>query len=359
VSPDEFLRSLQSRPPAPAYLFLGPEAWDRDRCRRALVERVLPPEDLESGLIRHDLDAEDLAAVLDDAQSFSLFAQNRLIWVQGAEGALPRGRAVASSEEDSETRSGKDTGAGLLAEYLKNPAPGTVIVFDCVRYELEGDDKAKVQRLQKFYSTVPVQVEFARYSVDAARRMAAQLAKTKQLRIGRDEIELLVEVLSGDASRIANEMEKLALYAGTTRAVTEEDIWNLTPNAKGSTIFGLVNAVGRRDRAASLESLDVLVREGEYLPLALSFLGTQFRLAVVAKEAKLSGASQVQAYFTKQGTPMWRSRAEQVAQTASAFPIARLRHALVRIYETDKALRDTRPDDRTVMERFVLELTAG
>jgi DNA polymerase-3 subunit delta len=189
--------------------------------------------------------------------------------------------------------------------------------------------------------------------------MAAQLAKEKQLKIGRDEIDLLVEVLSGDASRIANELEKLALYAGTSRGITEEDIWNLTPNAKGSTIFGLVNALGKRDRAASLESLDVLVREGEYLPLALSFLGTQFRLAVVAKEAKLSGASQVQAYFTKQGTPMWRSRAEQVAQTASAFPMARLRHALIRIYETDKALRDTRPDDRTVMEKFVLELTAG
>ena len=115
------------------------------------------------------------------------------------------------------------------------------------------------------------------------------------------------------------------------RAVTEQDIWNLTPNAKASTIFALVAAIGRRDRHASLDSLDVLVREGEYLPLALSFLGTQFRLALVAKEAKLSGASQVQAYFTKQGTPMWRSRAEQVAQTAAAFSLGKLQQAVVRI----------------------------
>jgi DNA polymerase-3 subunit delta len=124
-----------------------------------------------------------------------------------------------------------------------------------------------------------------------------------------------------------------------------------------STIFALVNALGRNDRGASLESLDVLVREGEYLPLALSFLATQFRLAFVAKEARLSGASQVQAFFTKQGTPMWRSRAEQVAQTAAAFSLEKLRTAAVKIYETDKALRDARPDDRTVMERFVFEIT--
>ena len=72
--------------------------------------------------------------------------------------------------------------------------------------------------------------------------------------------------------------------------------------------FALVNAIGRNDRTASLESLDVLVREGEYLPLALSFLATQFRLAYVAKEARLTNASQIQAHFTKQGTPMWRSQ---------------------------------------------------
>jgi DNA polymerase-3 subunit delta len=359
VTPDEFLRALQSRAPASAYLFIGPEAFDRDRCRRALADRALPPEDREAGFIHHDLGESELAAVLDDAQSFSLFAQNRMIWVTGAESALPRGRAAVASEDEGGSASGKDGGAAALAAYLKNPPPGTVLAFDCSRYELEGDDKAKVQRVQKFYGGIRGQVEFARYTPDRARKLAAQLARERNLRIGAPEIELLAEALSGDAQRIANEIEKLALYAGTGRAVTEADIWNLVPNAKASTIFALVNAVARRDRAASLESLDVLVREGEYLPLALSFLATQFRLAIVAKEARLTSSSQIQNYFTKQGTPMWRSRADQVAQTAGAFSPGRLRAALVRIYDTDKALRDTRPDDRTVMEKFVLELTGA
>lgn len=348
MTAEEFLRSLPSRGPAPVYLFIGPEAYDRDRCRRALTEAAVPADEREEGLIRHDLDSTELAAVLDDAQSFSLFARNRLIWVSGADAALPRGRAA---DEDS--------GSGaVLAAYVKNPSPGTTVVFDCSRYEFDGDDKARIERVRKFYSAVPVHVELHRYTPDAARRLATQLAKELKLRIGRDEMDLLTDVLGGDAARIAAELEKLSLYAGTERAITEEDIWSLTPNAKASTIFALVAAIGRRDRHASLESLDVLVREGEYLPLALSFLGTQFRLALVAKESKLSGASQVQAYFTKQGTPMWRSRAEQVAQTAAAFPVSKLREAIVQIFETDWALRDTRPDDRIVMEKFVLDLTA-
>ena len=354
MTPDEFLRNLQSRGSAPVYLFLGPEAYDRDRCRKALLDATVPPDDRDSGVIRHDLDSAELAAVLDDAQSFSLFAANRLIWVTGAEAALPRGRGAPS--DDGEKKS--DGGSGLLAAYVRNPAPGTTVVFDCSRYELDGDDKARVDRVRKFYSAIPAVVEFARYTPDAARRLASSLAKQAKLRIAGEELELLVDVLGGDAGRVASEIEKLSLYAGTERAITEADIWNLTPGAKASTIFGLVAAIGRRDRTVALESLDVLVREGEYLPLALSFLNTQFRLASVAKEAKLSGASQIQAWFSRQGTAMWRSRAEQVAQTASAFPATKLRHALIRIYETDRALRDLRPDDRVVMERFILELTS-
>ena len=37
--------------------------------------------------------------------------------------------------------------------------------------------------------------------------------------------------------------------------------------------------------------------------------------------------------------------------------LEKLRDAIRKIYETDKALRDTRPDDRVVMEQLVLSLT--
>jgi len=206
---------------------------------------------------------------------------------------------------------------------------------------------------------VTAQVEFARFTPFAARKVAEELARERALKIGGVELDALVELLGADVARVASEIEKLSLYAGTERQVTEEDIFALSPSAKASTIFSLVNALGRNDRSASLQSLDVLVREGEYLPLALSFLATQFRLAFVAKEARLSSASQIQAYFSKQGTPMWKSRAEQVAQTAAAFSTEKLRTAAIKIFETDRALRDARPDDRTVMERFVLELTGA
>ena len=101
----------------------------------------------------------------------------------------------------------------------------------------------------------------------------------------------------------------------------------------------------------------MLVRESEYLPLALTFLATQFRLALAAKEAGIKTSQQAVAHFTMQGVRMWRDRAEQLINTAGVFSLDQLRRALVLLYDADKGMRDTRPDDRTVMEMLILNLT--
>jgi DNA polymerase III subunit delta len=308
LSPEQFLQRVQKGPPAPVYLFLGSEVYQLSACRRALVEKVLAPQDRETGLSRHDLEETTLANVLDDARSLSLFAPNRVVWVSGAETALPRGRA-ASNDEDS--------AAAELGAYLKSPTPGTVLVFEASRYDFEGEDRAKLERVQKFYSAIREVVELRPYTLESARRLAQDLAKEAGLQIGLAEIGLLVESLASDAGRIANEIEKLRLYTGGTRKVTTDDILRLVPNAQASTIFALVGALGSGNRKRALDSLDTLFREGEYLPLALTFLATQFRLAMAARDSGLKTAQQIQAQFSGQGIRIWRDRAEQVHQTVA------------------------------------------
>src|SRR5262249_33835469 len=122
-------------------------------------------------------------------------------------------------------------------------------------------------------------------------------------------------------------------------------------------IFALVNALGQRDRRQSLQILDTLTRDGEYLPLALSFLSTQFRLALVSKESGLRGASQIQGYFNRLGVTVWSARAEQIQQTVGKFSKEQLELGLKLIFEADRDMRNARPDDRIVMERFIFELT--
>ncbi len=355
MTPQQFYQRLKQREPAAAYLFLGPEPYQRDVCRKTLIERVLPdPEERENGVTRLDLEDTSLSEVIDDACSPSLFTARRVIVVSNAEAALPRGKAAASDAEESAKRSAD----AALARYLENPTPGVVLVLDSSRYDFQGEDKKKIDRVRAFYSAVPEVVEFQHMTAQGARQFAEKAARRAGLDLGPEELDLLVDALGGEAGRIATEVEKLRLWAAGGKKIGAAEISKLVPEARDSTVFALVGALGRNDRAASLDVLDTLVRQSEYLPLALSFLGTQFRLAMAAKEAGLRSPQQIQMHFSKQGMAMWPSRAAQVYETVSKFSGTQMAAALKIIYGADKALRDARPDDRVVMESLILELTA-
>jgi DNA polymerase-3 subunit delta len=352
MTPDQFLVRMKKAVIAPAYLFLGTEAYGRDRCRQALVDAMLAPEEREAGLAQYDLRESALADVVEDARSLSLFARKRVILVANAEMALPKQKAGDEDEEDAEAPA--SGGAQSLDEYMKDPTPDVVLLFEAVRFDFEGEEKKRLERVRKFYASIAETVELRRYNIDDARLEAQDLAKRAGLSIDRSSLDLLVEALGADVARIAIEIEKLRLYG---KPVGDDEIATLVPEARATTIFALVNALGRRDRRRSLQILDTLTRDGEYLPLALSFLSTQFRMALVSKESGLRSAGQIQGHFTRLGVPVWGSRAEQIYQTVGKFSKEQLELGLKLIFDADREMRSTRPDDRIVMEKFIFALT--
>jgi DNA polymerase-3 subunit delta len=360
MTPAQFLAQVKSGRVPAVCLFLGLEAYERRRCRQAAMDSHLGGPDSEGAITQYDAGETELSEILDDARALSLFAAQRVILVTGAEAALPRSsRAAASDDEGDDDAPASSPGAeGALAAYVKDPTPGTLLLFEATRFDLEGEEKKKSDRVRKFYAAIPDVVEFKRFSPDDARIQLAAMAKQRNLKIDAAASAMLVEALGADVARIAVELEKLSLYADGQQTITMDDIIELIPDARTSTVFTLVNALGRGDRARALASLDALCRDNEYLPLALAFLSTQFRQALAAKKANLRSSQQVQSYFSKMGVNMWGSRAEQVAQTAQKFSTGKLEAGLKMIFDADRDLRSARPDDRIVIEDFVIRLTA-
>jgi DNA polymerase III subunit delta len=347
MTPAQFLGRVKRNEVPAVTLFLGQESYNRRRCREALVgASTVAPETFDAG-------QTSLAAIIDDARAMSLFASERLLFVGNAEAAMPR--TSRDRDDDDESGPSGSGDAALLAAYAKSPTPGVVLVVEATRWDFDGDDKTKNDRVRKYYGAITEVVEFRRFSADEARGELDRIARASNVKLDAAAAEALVEALGADIGRIAVELEKLSLYG---KPITADDLPLLVPDARQSTIFALVNALGRKDRARSLDTLDALVREGEYLPLALTFLAGQFRMALVAKEANLRGPQQVQGHFQKSGIPMWGSRAEQVWSTSNKFSKEQLERGLKLIFEVDRDLRSARPDDRTIIESFVVRLCA-
>src|SRR4051812_22529045 len=362
MTPSQFLGRLKRNELAPLTLFLGQEFYSRARCRQALLDGASAK--VAAQVEQLDASEISLAAILDDARSMSLFASERLIFVGSAEAAVPRSSRAAAAVDPDEDDDGGGAGsadsqdgaardAAILEAWAKSPVPGVNIIFEATRWDLDGEDRARSERVRKYFSAIRDVVEFRRFSPAEARAEVDRIAKNSGIQIDAAASQVLVDALASDMGRIAVELEKLALYG---KPITAADLALLVPDARQSTIFALVDELGRKDRSASLEALDALVREGEYLPLALSFLATQFRMALVAKESNLRGAGQIQGHFQKSGVQMWGSRAEQVSQTAAKFSRQQLERGLTLIFHADRDLRSARPDDRTVLENFVVNL---
>jgi DNA polymerase-3 subunit delta len=334
-------------------LFAGSEGYQRALCRKALLKSVLGVETVAEagdGFTHFDLSEIKIDEALDDARSMSLFVTKRLIWIAAAEAVLPKGKAISDDPDVGPA-------AGLKA-YAKRPSPDVVVVFECSRYDFDSnDDKPRLERLHKFYAAIKHVVEFKALAADAVRALAHDAVRKTGLQIGISELGQLIEACAGDAFKVSSELEKLSLYAGKDRKITADDLAALVPNARTSTIFALVAALGRGDRSRSLDILDALVREGEYLPLALTFVASQFRYALVAHEARLRSSQTIIAHFANLGIRLWRDRAEQIFETMNSFSQARTEKAIRLLFNADRGLRDTRPDDRSVFETLILELT--
>ena len=249
--------------------------------------------------------------------------------------------------------------AAPLAAYMKDPTPGVALVFEAIRFDFEGDDKRKQDRVRKFYSAIP-----RRGRIAPLRQPRSARAKPKRWRSApdsassHDALDLLVEALGADIARIAVEIEKLALYAGNRDGDRGRYLGAGAGCARHHDLRAGKCARPARPGARARGAGHAHARGR----ISAAGAGVSFDAVPPGAGGARSGAEERRARFNRtsraSGVPMWGSRADQISQTASKFSKPQLERAMRLIFEADRGLRDARPDDRIVMEQFILQLVA-
>ena len=349
MKPGNLIRQLRKAgKPAPGYLFLGAEPFYRSRCRDAVRRAVLGANPDETAKVEIDLGEQTLNDLLEESRTLSLFETNRLVIGRNAEGALPRSASKAGRIAQRR-----------LAEYFDDPVPGTTVLLEAVRYDSQDrSEKAKLKRVGGFFAAVPVRIDLDPLSVQEAHFIGKVLAGRMGLNIQPNVVAELVDMLGADAFRVENELEKLALFVGKDREVTSSDLELLVPEARQSGLFQFSEALAARDRTRALQVLDTMSRAGMYWPMQLNLIAGLFRQALAAKELGLRDARQIRSRLARHGLKVWPARSKQLAGIVSRFRDQELRDALIALFEADRGLRSSRPDDRVVVEMLVMKLTS-
>ncbi|HEV2277482.1 MAG TPA: DNA polymerase III subunit delta [Acidobacteriaceae bacterium] len=355
ASTDRFIADLKENKLSPGYVLIGDDVFLYERCRRAVLAALVPPEMRDFCLSDLDLSETSIFEALDRAQTPSLMAPFQVLFIRNLKTLYTRG---AKKEEFA-----------AIEAYFKSPNPQALLLFvaDHIRIpsdprRMDLDDRNRYDRIRETLGDWCGLVELARVDESDALKWIAAEAKLRGIQIDSDAARELADALGADMMLIASELEKLALYVGAKKLITLGDVETMVLAAKQRSLYELTDAISAKDRARAVALLHGLLNAsdgGEDSAIGhLYMLARTFRQMLVILEKNVRDSRAIwQALW--QGFRMPPFAAEDVIRQARRYKSRReLTRALRLIARADLELRSQPPDKRLVLERLVLELAS-
>ncbi|MFN0153639.1 MAG: DNA polymerase III subunit delta [Gaiella sp.] len=304
----------------PVYLITGS---DRPKIEGAIarLRRHFDPTAVEQ-VSAVDVSGGDAAALCN---SGSLFGDRRLVIVSDIDG-----RPNAEGQLRGGWKAGDVTD---LTAYLKSPAPDTVLAL--VATALKKD--APLAKASAKAGDV--------LAFDVAKRglqqWVAERFRTANVRAESDACAALVHLVGDDLHALANEVEKIATWAGD-EPVGEREVEQLVAASSDTPLYTISDAWGARDIGRALGAAEAfLERSGRPPAAAVPMIANQLaRHATTVRHAKRLEQAQIPAReATKELGVRFDFQAQRAYEHSRNFGDGELDTELVRLARLDHALK--------------------
>jgi len=356
LPPSRALEIIQAGRLSAGYLLLGKEIYWRDQIIEAL-RKALGTDQVAMGIAEFDLREDSLSRVLEAARERSLLSPRQLLIVRNAQSLSSRQRGEG---EGPPARRGKGSQQPEeLSAYFRDPNPDSVLVLEMMDVDLDSDDwreREKVKsRLEAFGSLCEV-VLLAAPGLGEALQLVREETAARGLTISPEAAERLVTDWNRDIGRIRMELEKLSLFDPDKTRIEAADLNLWSGVATGAPSLPLIEAIGSGDARKALEALGEVDRTRRYPPLVLLEVTRYLRQLILLKEKKVREPRQAANILWGARLPALQSFLPSMLEQSRRFSGRSLLKALQLAYEAEVALRSSPPEDRIIMERFVLQL---
>jgi DNA polymerase-3 subunit delta len=259
---DRFLDEVASTSRRPGYVLAGNEIYLGDRCRRGVLDALIPADLREFSVHELDLTQTSIFEALDLAQTPSLMAPFQLLIIRGLKTLYGRG-------------SKKEEFAAIDA-YFRSPNPQALLLFiadhitiarDTRRMDMQ--DKERYERLHETLGDSCGMVELTQVSDEDATQWAIEQARAVQVNLQPDAARELVDALGADMMLVASELEKLLLYVGAYSSelskgvITLGDVETMVLAAKQRSLYELTDAITAKDRLRAVALLHGLLNASD------------------------------------------------------------------------------------------------
>ena len=199
---DRFVAEVRENNLRAGYVLLGDEIFLYERCRRAVLETLVPEGLRDFCLSDLDLAETNIFEVLDRARTPSLMAPFQVFFVRGLKALYTRG---AKKDEFV-----------AIEEYFRAANPQSLILFiaDHIRIpsdprRIDMEDKNRYERIRETLGDWCGIVELARADEADALRWITAESERNGVRFDPDAARELADALGADMMLIASEWNKL------------------------------------------------------------------------------------------------------------------------------------------------------
>lgn len=276
-----------------------------------------------------NLQDESLKDILDNASTFSLFSNKRLIIIENS--YIFTG-ATGNKSQDTK----------YLEKYLENPNQDTILIFTIVTDKLDSrkkivtlfKEKGQVLELNDINVRKLVLDMFGNYKIDSA------------------NLNLLIDRVGNNLNILNQEINKIKTYKGEDLLINESDILNLTTKTIDTDIFHLIDNIVLKNKKNALESYYEMIKLGEEPIKIIVILANQFRLIYQVKilSSKRNSIYDMMSILGQKKYPI-----EKAQERSRKFSNEILIEYLKKLAELDVNIKSGKIDKNIGLELFMLE----
>ena len=286
-------------------------------CEKLLV-KLMSPEERTTGLFNADPDKVTAADILDELRTLPFFGPRRVVLVKGADEFVSKNRP-------------------LLEKYFDNPSSCSVLILTVSTWPKNTKLAGKLSKTGLLISSAILKPwQLPKYLIGYARN-------SHNKTLSSSAAELLVELAGDDPGRLCSEVDKLAIFTESDKAITASHIEKLIGHNRLFDAFEVIAAMTAGKTGTAVERLRNMFavdkNAGYTIVGAFAFhFRRMFSAAALLEKGSLPGqvASQLR---------IWRDK-ESFFKQVRALGLVRLGSMLKDLAKTDYEIKtgQTTPD---------------
>lgn len=218
----------------------------------------------EININKYDLNSADIKDILEDAKTISMFGDKKIVIIDNA--IMFSGSSSLGSEE--------------VENYLNNINENTILIF--ILHNEKIDSRKKICKLINKVGKV-IEYNEEENPISLANFLL------KGYDIDSSTVNFLINRVGNNPLIIKKEIEKIKIYKDEEKAITKDDILNLTIKSVDVDIFKLIDSIVKKDKETAIEIYNEMLKINEEPLKVIIILANQFRIMYQSKELLKKG----------------------------------------------------------------------